>query len=120
LILVAEQIKKRIRKEIGEWLNVLSGLLLIDLWQKLAAGIKKPDGLIVIDHTNLIDTYKILNLMDFADNVRYKARLNINGIFTAMDFYNASCQKLKKKFSEVLMGDIGTNAFADGKLMIMI
>ncbi len=97
LSLIAKEIKERMKKEIGEWIKCSIGISTNRLLAKLAAGIKKPDGLIVIDHTNLIDIYQKIELMDFCGiNVRYERRLNENGIFSATDFYNADLQKLQR------------------------
>lgn len=98
LVEIAKEIKLRMKSEIGEWMSSSIGISTNKLLAKLAASIRKPDGLLVIDHTNLIDIYKEIELMDFCGiNVGYQARLNMNGIYTAMDFFNAPQQKLQKQ-----------------------
>ncbi len=105
LIFAAKEIKKRIKIEIGEWIRCSIGISTNRILAKLAAGIHKPDGLDVIDHTNIFETYKKVELMDFCGiNVRYKARLNVNGIFTPMDFFKASEQNLKKQIFRSVVG----------------
>ncbi len=105
LIEVAHEIKKRMRTEIGEWIVCSIGISTNRSLAKLAAGYKKPDGLYVLNHSNLIETYKNIELMDFCGiNVRYKARLNIAGIFTAMDFFNAPMQKLQSEVFRSING----------------
>jgi DNA polymerase-4 len=72
---------------------------------KLGASLHKPDGLTVIDHTNLLDTYKDAELLDFCGiNVRYKLRLNMNGIYTPLDFFKASSEQLEKRIFRSIIG----------------
>jgi len=72
---------------------------------KLAASLHKPDGLDVIDHNNLIEIYKKIHLLDMNGiNVRYQARLNMNGIYTPMDFLYASSTKLQKQVFQSIIG----------------
>ncbi len=72
---------------------------------KLGASTHKPDGLFVIDHKNLFETYKNVELLDFCGiNTRYQARLNVNGIFTPMDFFNATEQVLHKQVFKSIGG----------------
>jgi DNA polymerase IV len=105
LINVAKKIKARMKDEIGEWIMCSIGIATNRSLAKLAAGYKKPDGLTVIDHTNLIEIYKNIELMDFCGiNTRYKARLNVNGIFTAMDFFEVSQEKLSKQIFRSVIG----------------
>jgi DNA polymerase IV len=72
---------------------------------KQAASLHKPDGLDIIDHTNVLDVYKRLSLLDLSGiNTRYQARLNASGIFTPMEFYQASLEKLKKQVFQSIVG----------------
>jgi DNA polymerase-4 len=53
---------------------------------KLAASLRKPDGLETIDHTNILSVYEQATLLDLSGiNTRYQARLNAQGIFTPMN-----------------------------------
>jgi DNA polymerase-4 len=72
---------------------------------KLAASLKKPDGLTTIDHTNVLSVYQAVSLLDLNGiNTRYQARLNANGIFTPMEFYGASLDTLKQQVFRSILG----------------
>ena len=65
---------------------------------KLTASLHKPDGLDVIDHTNVLEVYQRVSLLDLNGiNTRFQARLNAYGIFMPMEFYNAPLELLKKQ-----------------------
>jgi DNA polymerase-4 len=83
LISIGQEIKRRFRNEIGEWMVCSIGISTNRFLAKLAASLKKPDGLETIDHTNVLDVYKNVSLLDLNGiNTRYEARLNASGIFT--------------------------------------
>ena len=72
---------------------------------KLAASLHKPDGLDVIDHTNVLEVYKRVKLLDLNGiNTRFQARLNAYGIFTPMEFYQAPLEMLKKQVFQSILG----------------
>src|SRR5918992_475281 len=72
---------------------------------KLAASLQKPDGLITIDHTNVLSVYNKVSLLDLSGiNTRNEARLNACGIFTPMEFYHASLDTLKKQVFQSILG----------------
>lgn len=102
---VAQEIKDRIRAEIGEWMVCSVGIGTNRFLAKTAAGLKKPDGLEVITHKNIVDTYRTLTLTDLTGiNVRYEARLNTHGIFTPLDMLAASAEFLKKRVFQSVVG----------------
>lgn len=102
---VAMEIKEKMKKEIGEWIVASIGISTNRFLAKLAASLHKPDGLDVIDYKNLIDTYSKVKLIDLCGiNTRYQARLNINGVFTPLDFLNTPCQKLQKQIFKSVVG----------------
>jgi len=99
------EIKRRIKSEIGEWLLCNIGISTNRLLAKLAASLHKPNGLDVITANNLIETYQKTKLTDFCGiNIRYEARLNASGIFTPIDFLNASLQTLQKQVFKSING----------------
>ena len=64
---------------------------------KTAAGLKKPDGLERVDHTNLRKVYSRLVLTDLCGiNTKYAARLNIHGVYTPLQFLDADPHFLHK------------------------
>ncbi|OGE45557.1 hypothetical protein A3B39_05095 [Candidatus Daviesbacteria bacterium RIFCSPLOWO2_01_FULL_37_10] len=81
--LIAQQIKSRIRSEIGEWITCSIGISYNKLMAKLAGSLQKPDGLVVI--ANPEETVKILDEIALDEicgiGGRIKVRLNKMGIF---------------------------------------
>ncbi len=105
LVSIAKEIKARMKVEIGEWIRCSIGISTNMFLAKLGATLHKPDGLTVIDHTNLLETYKEATLLDFCGiNVRYQARLNAHGILTPLDFFHASGKKLHKDVFRSVIG----------------
>jgi len=102
---IGREIKRRFRAEIGEWMICSIGISTNRFLAKLAASLKKPDGLETIDHTNVLDVYQRVSLLDLNGiNTRYEARLNAAGIFTPMEFFQASVDTLKKQVFQSING----------------
>jgi DNA polymerase IV len=102
---IGREIKRRFREEIGEWMVCSIGISTNRFLAKLAASLKKPDGLETIDHTTVLSVYKQVSLLDLSGiNTRYQARLNASGIFTPMEFFNASLETLKKQVFQSIVG----------------
>jgi DNA polymerase IV len=102
---LGREIKKRFRKEIGEWMSCNIGVGTNRFLAKLAASLHKPDGLDVIDHTNVLEVYKRVKLLDLNGiNTRFQARLNAYGIFTPTEFYQAPLELLKKQVFQSILG----------------
>ncbi len=105
LVDIGQEIKRRFRQEIGEWMVRSIGISTNRFLAKLAASLKKPDGLETIDHTNVLRVYNHTSLLDLSGiNTRYQARLNAQGIFTPMEFYEASLDTLKKQVFQSILG----------------
>ena len=102
---IANEIKQRIKKEIGEWMVCSVGIGTNRFLAKTGAGLHKPDGLDVIDHINLRKVYSRLKLIDLCGiNHRFQARLNINGIFTPLQFLDAPLPLLKDRVFQSIVG----------------
>lgn len=100
---VAKEIKKRIKEEIGDWLTVSVGIAPNIFLAKTASGLHKPDGLDEVNRENFLEIYKTLELKDLCGiKTNNTVRLNKVGIFTVVDFYNASIQKLKSAFQSIV------------------
>lgn len=64
LITIGKEIKRRMGKEIGEWISCSIGIATNRFLAKMGASIKKPDGLEVITHENVKAMYNRLKLTD--------------------------------------------------------
>lgn len=102
IIEIAKEIKNRIRREVGDWLKISIGISTNWFLAKTASNLHKPDGLDVIDKNNILDVLKTLALEDLCGIKKNNAaRLNSIGVFTALDFYNASPEQLISAFSSI-------------------
>ena len=91
------EIKQRVLEDIGNYTTINVGIGPNRFLAKTAAGLNKPDGLNVIDHTNIIDVYKKMDLQDLtgiADG--FGSRLRASGVHTPMQFLETSEQTLQK------------------------
>ena len=102
IYMVGREIKKRIRREIGDWITVSIGVSTNRYLAKIASNLKKPDGLEEINKDNYKDIYSKLKLTDLSYiKSRNAARLSAFGINTVLDFYNADVKTLKSAFHSV-------------------
>lgn len=102
LLDVAREIKAHIRDRVGESLTVSIGLGPNHFLAKLAAGLDKPDGLREIHAANFREVYAGLRLMQLHGIKQNNCvRLNGQGIFTVMELYNASSQRLHAAFQSI-------------------
>ncbi|MDQ3239395.1 MAG: hypothetical protein M3P33_02620, partial [bacterium] len=102
---IAHEIKQRIKSEIGDWITCNIGIATNRFLAKTAAGLHKPDGFDIITHKNLIETYRSIQLLDICGiNTQYQKRLNNNGIFTPLEFYNSTIQTLHKSVFKSIVG----------------
>lgn len=100
---VALKIKEKIASDIGPWLTVSIGIGPNRFLAKTMSGLKKPDGLVIINNENYENIYKGLDLQKLNGiNWRTKLRLQINGIEDVWNFYSADVNKLKSIFHSVL------------------
>lgn len=105
LVDIGYQIKRDIKKSLGEYVTVNIGIAPNRFWAKVAAGLDKPDGLDVITAQNVHNIYGQLDLIDLPGiNYRYQARLNLAGIFTPLDFLETSLFKLKGEVFRSIVG----------------
>lgn len=110
--IVAQEIKRRIKSEIGEWLTVSIGIAPNRYLAKIAAGLHKqslkgdrpykPDGLDEINKDNFLDIYSKLKLTDLTGiKTRNALHLNGVGVYSVLDFYQAPIWKLKAAFHSI-------------------
>lgn len=99
---VAGEIKEKIKREVGEAITVSVGIGPNRFLAKVAAGLRKPDGLDEIDVNNFREVYSKLDLTDlFGIKVRNAARLNSVGIYNVLDFYSAPLVALRAAFASI-------------------
>jgi DNA polymerase-4 len=106
LVDIGLEIKNRVKQEMGCYMRVNIGIGPNRFLAKQAAGWHKPDGLDVLDAKNVIDYYKIINLVDITGIAsRYEARLNAAGIYTPLQFFGASSKFLQTRVFGGIVGD---------------
>jgi DNA polymerase-4 len=97
MVEIAREIKRRLRAEIGCWMRCNIGIAPNRFLAKTAAGLNKPDGLNVIDHTNLRNVFARLDLEDLTGIAgRNRHRLEQVGIETSLEFLDADEEVLEK------------------------
>lgn len=100
---VGEDIKKRLKKEIGEWITVSVGIGTNRFLAKTASELKKPDGLEIIDKNNYEKIFSGLNLSDLCGiKTNNIIRLNKAGIYNVMDFCKTDPKTLQNAFHSVI------------------
>lgn len=98
-----QEIKDRIKKEVGDYITVSIGLGPNTFLAKTASNLKKPDGLEEINSLNFLSIYQGLNLTDLTGiSTKTATRLNLVGIYTVLDLYYADISLLKKAFHSIL------------------
>ncbi|KKQ74125.1 MAG: polymerase IV protein [Candidatus Woesebacteria bacterium GW2011_GWB1_38_5b] len=99
---IVQTIKKRIEKEIGEYITVSVGLSHNKLLAKLASGLDKPNGFVEINKDNVWEIYKKAKLTDICGiGERIAIRLNKIGIFSLLDLQKAKIEMLEEEFGKV-------------------
>lgn len=105
LTALGQQIKTRIREELGDWLTCNVGISTNRFLAKLAASLHKPDGLDIITAENLLATLDSVKLRQLCGiNYRLEARLNQAGIYSPLDLYAASEEHLRKRAFHSVVG----------------
>lgn len=94
-------IKRRIRREIGEYITVSVGLSHNKLLAKLGSGMDKPNGFTEIKKYEIEKVYSNTELTDFCGiGYRIEKRLNAMGIYTPLELRNTPLEALIAEFKE--------------------
>ena len=117
---IAMEMKQKIAERLGEWVTVNIGISTNRFLAKYAAGFGKPDGMLLIDHTNVKKWYrcgtfhdckndadhcKEMQLIDLPGiNVRYRNRLRAAKVYSPTDFLDADLTLLKKIVFKSIVG----------------
>lgn len=100
------EIKQRLREEVGNYMRCNVGIGTNRFLAKTAAGLHKPDGLDVIDHTNLRAVLGSLKLTDLTGIATHNEhRLNSVGIYTPLEFLDADPVTLRKMVFKSIVGE---------------
>lgn len=98
---IVDEIKKRIKEEIGEYITASFGISYNKLLAKLGSGFNKPDGIFEITHQNIDAVYKKAKLTDVCGiGEKIKDRLNKIGVATFLDLRNISGDRLVLEFGK--------------------
>ncbi|HEU4715661.1 MAG TPA: hypothetical protein VFS14_02410 [Candidatus Saccharimonadales bacterium] len=106
LVDIGYEIKQSLYNEVGCAMNCNVGIGPNRFLAKTAAGLHKPNGLDVIDHTNLRQTMATLKLRDLTGIAYHnEARLNKVGIYTPLQFLDADVVTLQKIVFKSIVGE---------------
>ncbi|MBI2592177.1 hypothetical protein HYW36_01750 [Candidatus Saccharibacteria bacterium] len=106
LTVIGYEIKHRLKEEVGPWMKCNIGIAPNRFLAKTAASLHKPDGLDIIDHSNLRKILSKLKLTDLTGVAeRNQARLNACGIYTPLQFLNAPADLLKRHVFQSVCGE---------------
>lgn len=94
---IGREIKQRLKDEVGCAMRCNVGIAPNRFLAKTAAGFNKPDGLTIITHSNLREMLGRMPLTGVTGIARRnEARLNAIGIYTPLEFLDASEEVLRK------------------------
>lgn len=94
--------KKRLAREVGEYITVSIGISHNKLLAKLASGLRKPNGVMKISKENLREVYAQVKLTDICGiGERIRIRLHAIGIYTLLDLQRAPLSILIAEFGNV-------------------
>lgn len=103
---IGYEIKQRLKDEIGCAMRCNIGIATNRFLAKTAAGLHKPNGLDIITHENLRVTLETLKLTDLTGIASHNEhRLNAVGIYTPLQFLDASSEALRKMVFKSVLGD---------------
>jgi len=105
LIDIGHEIKKRLRDEVGCAMRCNVGIGPNRFLAKTAAGLHKPDGMDVIDSSNLRSIYKTMKLTDITGiATQMEKKLNAINIFTLIQFLDTDMISLEKVVFKSIVG----------------
>lgn len=103
---IGREIKQRLKDEIGIAMRCNVGIATNRFLAKTAASLHKPDGLDVITHDNLRGVLATLKLTDLTGIAgRNEHRLNAVGIYTPLEFLDASPRVLHDMVFKSINGE---------------
>jgi DNA polymerase-4 len=105
LIQIGLEIKQRMKEEVGQWMRLNVGIGPNRFLAKMAASLHKPDGLDVIDHRNVMQMYRNMELEDLTGiATAFGSRLRAHGVFTPLQFLEANDELLRRRVFKSIHG----------------
>lgn len=102
---IGREIKQRLKDEIGCAMRCNVGIGTNQFLAKTAAGLNKPDGMDVLTSQNIRQVFSALKLTDLTGIAhRNEHRLNAVGIYTPLQFLDASPETLAKMVFKSVCG----------------
>lgn len=102
---IGYEIKERVYKDLGNYMRINVGIGTNRFLAKMAAGWHKPNGLDTLDHRNLLDFYKSIELEDITGIAdAFGSRLRAHNIFTPMQFLEADDDLLRRRVFKSING----------------
>ena len=96
---VIQEIKIRMKTEVGDWITCSAGVSYSKLVAKIASDLQKPDGLVVVRPEDRDSLYNRLKLIDIPGiGLRMERRLNKLGIQTLAELRDYPLMKLVSYF----------------------
>lgn len=103
---IGREIKQALLDEVGCAMKCNVGIAPNRFLAKTAAGLHKPNGLDVITHENLRETFATLKLRDLTGIAKHnEARLQSVGIYTPLQFLDADPVTLKTMVFHSIVGE---------------
>lgn len=99
---IAQQMKDHVRKVVGSEIKSSVGIGPNILIAKIASDMQKPDGLVIVPSSRILELIGGLPIQDLPGvGVQMKQRLNAKGYFTISDFIKAPEQELRKHWGSI-------------------
>ena len=97
---LGQDLKTAIREKVGDYLTCSIGIGPSRFLAKMAGERKKPDGLTVVQLSDLSKFYANLSLLDITGiNYRMEAQLNFCKIYSPTDLFNCSLTRLRQSLN---------------------
>lgn len=102
---IGYEIKQRLKDEVGDYMTCNIGIAPNRFLAKLAAGLNKPDGLDVIDYTNLREVLGSVELRDLPGIAyHFEKRLHYQAITTPLEFLDSDIFTLRRLVFKSIVG----------------
>ncbi|HEY2762007.1 MAG TPA: helix-hairpin-helix domain-containing protein, partial [Pirellulales bacterium] len=103
---LAQQVKRAIRKQVGEYIRASIGIAPNQFLAKVAADMQKPDGLTTIHANELPQRLYSLELIDLPGiGSRMRRRLEHSGIYTVEQLCQLTPERLSRRWGSRILGN---------------